>query len=639
MEPHIRGNFSMKKAVTFILALLMIFIAIPARVFASENETEVTPSGIAYSQIGSSIDKYIDERRTGLASCEVSVFDRNGVIFNGYYGHSDIENNIACDDQTVYEWASTSKIMVWISVMQQYEKGNIDLNADIREYLPEGFLTKLQYPDEKITMINLMNHNAGFQESFYENEGAAPGDVYENLEAAVRACECYQAFHVGEYTAYSNWGTALAAYIVERTSGMDYVTYVNENIFKKLGMEHSSIDPMQRDNEWVANKRKELKCYGRYADPKDNIDLGECRYAVQLFPVGAGIGTLADLSKLGQALVARDCPLFEKNATRDEMFSATSYFGDTKVEKNCHGLWVQQHKVTTLGHDGNSGGCTCALEFDPVSGLGIVVMTNEPGETAFCSGIPVLLYGHMTDREEFRNAAAVKNDSDIAGTYYFTRSIVKGAAKASMYSMFFPLSKNSDGTYSAKLLGFKFSDFEYYSLGNNQYISVDNGREMFVYIKDGVYEMPYMDCIKSNCGALPTFVTYGFITFGLICILVLVIKAIAFLVRKIRKSEKAYTHIEKLILAQQAIYGVSGIIFYLFIMAVGSTNSVFTTVSCILAAVLALASSVNGCTLLSYTMRNKLKAGTKIKQIMWVLLSFAYTEFIIVMQLFDFWHL
>ena len=155
----------MKKTVTMLLAVLMILIAIPSNVFAAEKERGVTPSGIAYSDIKDSIDRYIDERRAGLASCAISVFDGNGEICNGYYGHSDIENNIACDDQTVYEWASTSKIMVWISVMQQYERGNIDLNADIRDYLPSGFLTKLQYPDEKITMINLMNHNAGFQES------------------------------------------------------------------------------------------------------------------------------------------------------------------------------------------------------------------------------------------------------------------------------------------------------------------------------------------------------------------------------------------------------------------------------------------------------------------------------------------
>lgn len=629
----------MKKTVTMLLAVLMILIAIPSNVFAAEKERGVTPSGIAYSDIKNSIDRYIDERRAGLASCAISVFDGNGEICNGYYGHSDIENNIACDDQTVYEWASTSKIMVWISVMQQYERGNIDLNADIRDYLPSGFLTKLQYPDEKITMINLMNHNAGFQESFYENEEAKPGDVYENLEAAVRACECYQAFHVGEHTAYSNWGTALAAYIVERTSGMDYVTYVNENIFKILGMEHTSIDPMQRDNEWVASKRRELKCYGRYADPKNNVDLGECRYAVQLFPAGAAIGTLGDLSKLGQALAAKDCPLFEKNSTRDEMLSATSYYGDTKVEKNCHGLWAQQHKVMTVGHDGNSGGCTCSLEIDPASGLGIAIMVNEPGETAFTCGIPVLLYGHMTDRDEYRNASMAIDDTDISGTYYFLRSLISGAAKASRYTMFFPLSRNPDGTYSAKILGFNFSDFEYTSLGNNGYISVDNGREMFVYVKDGVYEMPYMDCIKSTTGMLPTFICYGFIIFGILCILVIFIKLIALVVRKIRKSEKKYTAEDKMILLQQAIYGISGVIFYLFIMAVGSCNKVFTTVSCLLAAILGILSLVNGFLLCVRTLKSNAKAKTKIKQYVWALLGAAYAAFIIGMQLFNFWTL
>ena len=629
----------MKKMVTFLLAVLMIIIMIPSKVFAAEKDKDVTPSGIAYSDIKSSIDKYIEERKAGLASCEVSVFDGNGVICNAYYGHSDIENNIACDEQTVYEWASTSKIMVWVSVMQQYERGSIDLNADIREYLPSGFLTKLQYPNEKITMINLMNHNAGFQESFYENEEAKPGDVYENLEAAVRACECYQAFHVGEHTAYSNWGTALAAYIVERTSGMDYVTYVNENIFKRIGMEHTSIDPIQRDNEWVASKRRELKCYGRYADPKNNVDLGECRYAVQLFPAGAAIGTLGDLSLLGQALAAKDCPLFEKNGTRDEMFSATSYYGDTKVEKNCHGLWAQQHKVMTVGHDGNSGGCTCALEINPVSGLGIAIMVNEPGETAFTCGIPVLLYGHMTDREEYRNAAKVKDDKDISGTYYFSRSIVKGAAKASQYVMFFPLSRNSDGTYSAKILGFTFSDFEYYSLGNGQYVSVDNGREMFVYIRDGVYEMPFMDCIKSTTGMLPTVVCYGFIVFGLLCILVVIIKLIAFAGRKIRKSDMKYTAEEKMILFQQAIYGVSGIIFYLFIMAIGSSNQVFTTVSCLLAALLGIISLINCGALCVMTVRNDVKWKKTLRQYVWALLGAAYAAFIIGMQLFNFWTL
>lgn len=627
----------MKKLIAAVMAAILTVTMISFAVLADETDRKETPSGISYDEIKDSIDGYIKEREAGLASAAVSVFDGDGVILEKHYGYSDIENKTLADEDTVYEWGSTSKILVWTSVMQQRERGSIDLDADIRKYLPEGFLSKLQYPDEKISMIDLMCHKAGFQESFYENQEADPDDVYADLEEAVRKCECYQAYHPGEYTSYSNWGTALAAYIVERTSGLDYVTYVNENIFKPLGMEHTSADPLQRDNEWVKNKRRELKCYDRYADPQYNADYGECRYAVQLFPAGSVIGTVADLGKLGQAFVADDCPLFNDESSRKEMLSATSYFGGTDIEKNCHGLWVQHHKVKTLGHDGNTGGCTAALEFDPESGLGIAVMVNEPGETAFCCGIPVLLYGHITDREEYADAVAC--EEDISGTYYFTRSISEGAAKASQYALFMPLAKNEDGSYSAKILGIELSSMQYHSLGDGLYVSVDNGREMLVYIKDGIYELGFFDCVKSAWGSFPTYVSYGFSAFGIICLLVLAVKLTAALVRKIRKTERKYKKADRLILAEQILYGVSGVIFLLFINVIGSYNAVFTAVSAVLAALLAAVSPVLGITLCYETIAKDEKISIKIKQFIWALLGVAYTVFIIGMQLYCFWKL
>ena len=338
----------MKRFMAMAAAILLFLSPFASEYAAPAHSTDrQTPSGIAYADIGASIDRYIQQRQAGLASCVVSVFDAGGVIHQGCYGYTDIENSIPADAETVYEWASCSKLLVWVAVMQQWEHGKLDLEADIRTYLPEGFLTKLQYPDETITMLNLMNHNAGFQESFYENELAGPDEIYPSLEEAVRACECYQAYHVGQYTAYSNWGTALAAYIVERTSGMDYVTYVNENIFAPLGMEHTSIDPLQADNLWVNEKRSELKCYSRYGDPAYNADYGECRSYVQLFPAGAAIGTVGDLSAFGQALVSEECPLFESSDTRDIMLHGTSFYGSSDLAENCHGLWTSENKVQT----------------------------------------------------------------------------------------------------------------------------------------------------------------------------------------------------------------------------------------------------------------------------------------------------
>lgn len=628
----------MKKIVSAFSAIIMAFSAIGSTLTVKADSIKTTPSGIAYEDIGSSINDFIKEREAGLASCEVSVFDRNGVIFDGYYGYADFEKNIPADEQTVYEWGSTSKMLVWTCVMQQWERGNIDLEEDIRTYLPEGFLTKLQYPEEKITMLDLMNHKAGFQESFFENQEAEPDDVYDSLEDAVKACECYQAFHVGEYTSYSNWTTALAAYIVEQTSGLDYVNYVNQNIFEPLGMEHSSIDPQQKDNEWVAQKRHELKCYCRYADPKDNEDFGECRYAVQLFPAGACISTLDDLSKFGRAFVAEVCPLFENDTTRDEMFRATSYYGDSDVAKNCHGLWTNEYKVETIGHDGNTGGCTANLQFDPVSGLGIAVLTNECGETAFCSGIPVLLYGHYTDKEEVKNFGG--KVEDISGVYYCKRSICEGAASGTQYlDGVFPLSKNDDGTYSVKIFGVTVNDqIKFIPVGENQYIFADNGRELFVYVKDGVYELGFMDYVRSSTGALPTAINYGFMIFGLICLAVLFVKLITFIVRKIRKTDKIYTTTDKQITIQQMIYAASGIIYALFAMILSNTpTKAFVTVSCILAAILGIVSLANGGILWYNTKKRDVRSATKIKLHIWAFLSLAYIAFIFEMQLYCFW--
>lgn len=624
----------MKRVIASITSALIILLSFWPSVPVMADQTDsVTPSGIAYSELGNNIDQYIADREAGLASCGVSVFDANGIIYSGYYGYSDIENQVEADSQTVYEWASTSKILVWVSVMQQAEKGAIDLNEDIREYLPEGFLTKLQYPDEKITMLNLMNHNAGFQESFYENQEAAPDDVYVTLEAAVRACECYQAFHVGEYTAYSNWGTALAAYIVECTSGQDYVTYVNENIFNPLGMEHTSIDPLQRDNEWVAAKRAELKCYARYAEEKYNEDLGVCRYAVQLFPAGSAIGTLEDLTKLGQALSGGNSPLFEDPSTLDEMLSVTSCYGDSDIAKNCHGLWVQQRKVMTAGHDGNSAGCTTTLEFDPISGLGIVIMTNEPGETAFTKGIPVLIFGHYTDRG---GVFTVSIDTDVSGIYYTKRHLCAGPAMAGQYiDSVFPLSRNDDGTYSVKMGPFTFSDgFEFICVGKNQYIMVNNGMEQFIYIKDGMFDMGYMDYVRCDIGYAPTVICYGFMLFGVACMLTLLVKLVILLIRHRKLTIEA-----KQISVEQLIYGVSGIIYALFNLIVAYSSPAMVMISGILALILAVVSLINGAVLFCRTIKADATVAVKTKQFIWSFLSVAYTVFLFVMQVWCFWKL
>ena len=69
----------------------------------------------------------------------VSVFHGDNTVYTGYYGYADREAGIAVDRNTVFEWGSAAKSLVWISVMQLWEQGKVDLDAGIREYLPAYF--------------------------------------------------------------------------------------------------------------------------------------------------------------------------------------------------------------------------------------------------------------------------------------------------------------------------------------------------------------------------------------------------------------------------------------------------------------------------------------------------------------------
>lgn len=89
-------------------------------------------------------------------------------VFAKGYGFADLENNTAMDPETtVFEWGSISKTFVWVSVMQLVEDRKIDLETDIRTYLPDSFLKNLRFA-EPVTLLHLMNHTAEFEEELLD---------------------------------------------------------------------------------------------------------------------------------------------------------------------------------------------------------------------------------------------------------------------------------------------------------------------------------------------------------------------------------------------------------------------------------------------------------------------------------------
>lgn len=376
--------------------------------FTAEN-SEKTLSALSLNgdDIEKKISELIEENESITPSVSIRVFGQNDDICSVIYGMADRENNVAASEETVYEWGSISKLLVWVSAMQLYEEGSLELDKDIREYLPNGFLKNLSF-DEPITMLDLMSHNAGFQEPYKDIETDAL-EALMPLDKALAETEPAQVFAPGEAAAYSNWGAALAAYVVENVSGMDYADYVKKNIFERLGMEHTAIKPDLSDNPWVAEARKQTHCYS--ITGRELAAMGECRAYIHLYPAGSATGTVDDLKKFAQAFLCEsaDTPLFTKSDTLDIMLTPTLYYADSKTPRYCHGLKTDISGRLLMGHGGNTTGFTSLLEFDRESRTGFVMMINVRGDRTYRAELPGLIYGE-TDYSDYRQETFDKKD-------------------------------------------------------------------------------------------------------------------------------------------------------------------------------------------------------------------------------------
>lgn len=372
--------------ITALLLALMLILGTPIRA-AAASESSALPSGTAKEEIGSQIEAFVAANSDTLAGMAVSVFDRTGILYQNYFGHGDIANGLAVTPETVFEWGSATKLLVWVSVMQLAEQGKLDLDADIQRYLPEGFLKNLRF-EQSVTMLNLMNHDAGFEETlvgmFTHRE-----DRILSLEDYLTRVQPRQIFAPGEVTAYSNWGVALAGFIVERVSGMPFYEYVHEFIFAPLEMEHSALNASLSDNLWVKQQRKSLECYSA-----DGTLMPESMVYFSMYPAGSCTSTLEDFTAFGRALLDRESPLFRDPSTYDAFLEPTSYFGDTEIPLNHHGMWaIQMYAAPVIGHGGNTAGCSSYLLLDVENGVGMTVMTNQANEIVFNREMPELVFG------------------------------------------------------------------------------------------------------------------------------------------------------------------------------------------------------------------------------------------------------
>ncbi|HTZ54117.1 MAG TPA: serine hydrolase domain-containing protein [Candidatus Acidoferrum sp.] len=180
-------------------------------------------------------------RRDDIAGAVLVVVKDGKIIFQHGYGYADLKKRTpVIPDQTMFRPGSTSKLFTWTAVMQQVQAGKIDLDADVNTYLD----FKINEPLGKITMRNLMTHTPGWEDVARDTLVAKVSDLYPLRDYLIKR-QPPQIYKPGTTIAYSNYGAALAGYIVQRVSGIPYDDYIATHIFKPLGMRHSTfVEPL-----------------------------------------------------------------------------------------------------------------------------------------------------------------------------------------------------------------------------------------------------------------------------------------------------------------------------------------------------------------------------------------------------------
>lgn len=189
------------------------------------------------------LDTFFDsaEAKAQYVGASVVVVKDGKVVAEKGYGYSDLESKTPVDPKnTTFRIASVSKTFTSAAVMQLVEQGKVDLKADFQTYV-KGLDFDNPF-DKPVTVENLLTHTTGFEIRDPQQE-----DIHDDFDKSV-SMEDYAKLHMppvvrepGSAYMYDNFSFLLLGMIVENVSGEPFESYMQQHIFKPLGMDNSSF--------------------------------------------------------------------------------------------------------------------------------------------------------------------------------------------------------------------------------------------------------------------------------------------------------------------------------------------------------------------------------------------------------------
>jgi len=199
----------------------------------------------AYKQFKTVYEREL--KSSGIVGSSFMFVKDNRVVAKDFYGMANLEKNQRTDEDTIYHWASITKTLTGIAIMQLRDRGLLKLDDSVVKYLPELRAVHDPYGDvSEITIRQLMSHTAGFRNPTFPWKDATKAwqphepQNWEQIVAMFPYTEIK--FKLGSRFSYSNLGVIFLGRIIELLTKDDYEVYIDKNIFKPLGMYRSYFD-------------------------------------------------------------------------------------------------------------------------------------------------------------------------------------------------------------------------------------------------------------------------------------------------------------------------------------------------------------------------------------------------------------
>jgi CubicO group peptidase (beta-lactamase class C family) len=304
--------------------------------------------------------------RQQVVGVAVGIIRDGQVVYLKGYGQADREQRTPVTTETVFNWASNSKPLAAVAAMQLVDKQWLDLEADVRKYVPE-----FPSQDIGITSRHLLAHQSGIPH--YGNGLVIPtirGDSTDKpfmdpVLALDRFNRSPLLFKPGEKASYSSYAYILLSAVVQRAGKDSFGSQVQERIAKPLAMTTLQLDvESQNQTGWAAGYMKNR--FGQVIRAPEEAN--DWKHGAGGFKSNIG-----DFARWAEALINRR--LVSEEAERHMWTPQKTATGD--VTQWGLGFIVEDQGGLKVSHNGIQPEAASRLVIYPKARHGVVVLSNS----------------------------------------------------------------------------------------------------------------------------------------------------------------------------------------------------------------------------------------------------------------------